>query len=197
MSACAPAEAVNNFFNHCNYYMAFYNKEKRSEYGGPKKFGNGGGFDRNDRGDRGGRGGFGGRTEMFQAVCSQCQKDCEVPFRPNGRKPVFCSICFGKQGGTSPDKGGERSFGRPERSFDRPSFGGRGSRDFAPSRPAPQENLKEQFDKLSNKLDRIIDLLMKTEAPTPSKMEMELENEEDKMPPIVKKVKKVAKAKRK
>lgn len=183
--------------------MAFYNKEKRSEYGGPKKFGNGGGFEKRSGGfDRGGRGGFGGRTEMFDATCSQCGKECQVPFRPNGRKPVLCSICFGKSGGASSDRGGERSFSRP--SFDRPSFGGRGgrgSRDFEPSRPAPQENLKEQFDKLSNKLDRIIDLLMKTDAPTPPKMEMdldlELDSEQDPKPLIVKKIKKVAKAKKK
>ena len=177
--------------------MAFYNKEKRSEYGGPKKFGNGGGFEKRSGGfDRGGRGGFGGRTEMFEATCSDCGKECQVPFRPNGRKPVLCSICFGKSGGGNSDRGGERNFSRP-------SFGGRedrprGPREFSP-RPAPQENLKEQFDKLSNKLDRIIDLLMKTNAPTPPKMEMDLEldSEEDLKPLIVKKIKKVAKAKKK
>lgn len=42
-------------------------------------------------------GGFGhGKKEMHQAQCATCGKACEVPFRPNGRKPVYCSDCFVK-----------------------------------------------------------------------------------------------------
>lgn len=178
--------------------MAFYNKEKKHSFGGPRNFEKRGpregGFDRDDRGGRGSFGGRPGRTEMFDATCSECGKECQVPFRPNGRKPVLCSVCFGKSGGASSER-------RPERSFGRPSFGdrddrhSRGPREFSP-RPAPQENLKEQFDKLSNKLDRIIDLLIKKEAPTP-KLELDLTDEEDFSAPVVKKVKKVAKTKKK
>ncbi|MFH1840619.1 MAG: CxxC-x17-CxxC domain-containing protein [Candidatus Shapirobacteria bacterium] len=40
-----------------------------------------------------------GPREMHQAVCSTCGKDCEVPFRPTGDKPVYCSQCFEKSGG--------------------------------------------------------------------------------------------------
>lgn len=36
---------------------------------------------------------------MFAATCSSCGKACEVPFRPTGEKPVYCSDCFGKMGG--------------------------------------------------------------------------------------------------
>ncbi len=32
---------------------------------------------------------------MFDAVCSTCGKACEVPFRPDGVKPVYCKDCFG------------------------------------------------------------------------------------------------------
>ena len=51
---------------------------------------------------RGGRGGgnfrrsFGPR-EMHPAVCSECGKDCEVPFKPAEGKPVFCRDCFAKK----------------------------------------------------------------------------------------------------
>jgi CxxC-x17-CxxC domain-containing protein len=31
---------------------------------------------------------------MHQAICSNCGKTCEVPFKPNGSKPVFCRECF-------------------------------------------------------------------------------------------------------
>ncbi len=34
-------------------------------------------------------------TELHQTTCSECKKMCEVPFRPNGKKPVFCRDCFG------------------------------------------------------------------------------------------------------
>ncbi len=55
------------------------------------------------RGDSGGgslrSGGFGGGyssgpREMFSATCSSCGREAQVPFRPNGSKPVYCSDCF-------------------------------------------------------------------------------------------------------
>lgn len=36
--------------------------------------------------------------QMHQASCVQCKKFCEVPFKPNGKKPVYCRDCFGMQG---------------------------------------------------------------------------------------------------
>ncbi|MDD5634823.1 MAG: DNA-directed RNA polymerase [Candidatus Omnitrophica bacterium] len=47
---------------------------------------NGGGFKRD----------FGPR-EMHKAVCSECGKECEVPFKPSGDKPVYCKDCFSKR----------------------------------------------------------------------------------------------------
>lgn len=35
--------------------------------------------------------------QMFQAVCNECGRECEVPFRPTSGKPVFCSRCFEKR----------------------------------------------------------------------------------------------------
>jgi len=32
--------------------------------------------------------------ERFKATCDECGKECEVPFKPNGRKPVLCSKCY-------------------------------------------------------------------------------------------------------
>ncbi len=31
---------------------------------------------------------------LYQAVCADCQKRCEVPFRPSGERPVYCPECF-------------------------------------------------------------------------------------------------------
>ena len=43
-----------------------------------------------------GGGGFGGPKEMFKATCAECQKECEVPFKPKGDRPVYCKECFNK-----------------------------------------------------------------------------------------------------
>jgi len=38
-----------------------------------------------------------GPREMHKAVCSECKKECEVPFKPTEGKPVFCRECFAKK----------------------------------------------------------------------------------------------------
>jgi CxxC-x17-CxxC domain-containing protein len=44
----------------------------------------GGGYDR-------------GTREMFSATCASCGREAQVPFRPSGAKPVYCSDCFSTQ----------------------------------------------------------------------------------------------------
>jgi CxxC-x17-CxxC domain-containing protein len=44
-----------------------------------------------------------GNFELFDVTCDKCGKDCQVPFRPTGGKPIYCRDCFGK-GGDSPRK---------------------------------------------------------------------------------------------
>ncbi len=96
----------------------------RSSFGGGRSFGN-------DRGER----------EMFKAVCDNCGKDCEVPFRPTSGKPVYCSDCFEKMGGRETDS-------RPQRT-ERPEF-----------RAASQNfDQNKKFEAMNAKLDRILGLL--------------------------------------
>jgi len=46
----------------------------------------------------GGGGGYSrGPREMHPATCAQCGKETEVPFRPSGDRPVYCSDCFSKR----------------------------------------------------------------------------------------------------
>lgn len=84
----------------------------------------GGGFNRG--GFSGRRPSFGGgRPEMHRATCSECGDECQVPFRPTGDKPIFCSTCFEKQGnGGRPIRfSGERKERRDRsRSEDREMF---------------------------------------------------------------------------
>ena len=35
-----------------------------------------------------------GPRELFDATCARCGKDTQVPFRPTGARPVYCSDCF-------------------------------------------------------------------------------------------------------
>jgi CxxC-x17-CxxC domain-containing protein len=35
--------------------------------------------------------------EMHKTTCSECGKDCEVPFKPTEGKPVYCRDCYRKR----------------------------------------------------------------------------------------------------
>ncbi|MGE4483699.1 MAG: zinc-ribbon domain containing protein [Oscillospiraceae bacterium] len=35
--------------------------------------------------------------EMYPAVCASCGKRTQVPFKPSGDRPVYCSDCFSRQ----------------------------------------------------------------------------------------------------
>ncbi|MBW3011140.1 DNA-directed RNA polymerase [Candidatus Woesearchaeota archaeon] len=75
-------------------------KNKGGNRGGFKR-NSGGGFNRGGGGrDSGGfnRGGFNNRgpREMHKAVCAECGKECEVPFKPKEGRPVYCKECFQK-----------------------------------------------------------------------------------------------------
>ena len=50
-----------------------------------------------------------------QAICSQCGKECELPFKPSGDRPVYCRDCFSARNDSGPSRG---KFG------DRPKEGG-------------------------------------------------------------------------
>jgi len=39
---------------------------------------------------------------LFAAVCSECGKETQVPFRPTAGKPVYCRECFQKRGSRDP-----------------------------------------------------------------------------------------------
>jgi len=44
---------------------------------------------------------------LFAAVCSECGKETQVPFKPTAGKPVYCRECFQKRGSRPPS--GRRS----------------------------------------------------------------------------------------
>lgn len=90
---------------------------------------------------------------MHSAICSECDRECEVPFKPVGDKPIFCRSCFKAQGGA----GGEREFGKRDGGRD---FGNKKSGGFGGSGSSSAGAIsKEQFEKLNAKLDKILVIL--------------------------------------
>ena len=117
----------------------------------------GGGFGGGHRGsDRGGDRGFrdGGRAEMFEAVCSDCGKNCEVPFRPNGQKPVYCKECFGRNSDRTP------SSDNYERKSFAPKFAPASAPAFAPSARGENsqriDDIFKRLNELNTKLDQVL-----------------------------------------
>lgn len=148
-------------------------------------------FKRRDSGNRR----FGGdrdreRPQMHEAICSDCGKRCEVPFKPTGDKPVYCSQCFSSHRGSPVSnrferRGSERPRFQEKRMFDAKcdKCGKRFELPFRPtgdkpvycnecfdrSGTSPNKNndrvvnqYKEQFDMLNSKLDMIIKVLIPT-----------------------------------
>lgn len=89
-------------------------------------------------GQRGGRD-FGGKPEMHSAICAACNKNCEVPFKPNGKKEVFCRDCF-----SGAEESAPRSFDRAPK-FERIEQKSSGN--------------KKELDIIITKLDKLISLL--------------------------------------
>jgi CxxC-x17-CxxC domain-containing protein len=165
----------DNIFDHAKRNEARESDFKKRD-SGKKRFGG-----RDDRERR-------GRPEMFEATCSACGKRCEVPFRPTGDKPVYCSECFSKQGSSNSSRFERRDYNKP-RFQDKRMFEATcdkcGKRFELPFRPTGEKPVyckdcfdrggntgsknsvngnpsqyKEQFDMLNAKLDRIIKVLI-------------------------------------
>jgi CxxC-x17-CxxC domain-containing protein len=140
-------------------------EKNMNNYNSNKNFRN---FDDRSFGDR--RRSFGGRDgsdrpRMVKAVCDQCGADCELPFKPTGDKPVYCSSCFEKKGGRD---GGRRDSGRRDsgRGFDRNDRGGRFDRNDRNDRGGRGSSnqqvtctCKAELEEVSNKLNQILEIL--------------------------------------
>lgn len=156
--------------------MGKFNRDRGSRDRG--SFGRGG-----DRRSRGGD----SRPEMHRATCAECGASCEVPFRPTGGKPVYCSNCFSNKEGSAPRRSNDRERSKPmfEKRMFRAVCDGCG-RDcevpFKPSEDKPvycdecfgknnesrkseskgnssDNSLAKQIEALNSKLDKVIQLL--------------------------------------
>lgn len=154
------------------------------------------------------------RSSMHRAVCDECGNDCEVPFRPTGDKPIYCSNCFQDKRNGNPNKFGKTNFGKSNFD-DKKRYSAVCSKcgkncevPFKPTEWKPVycdecfgkgDNVarketgcsKEQFNILSDKLDKIIKLLTPTVSAEPTSKKKE-SAKEAKIPEIEKSSQKVA-----
>ena len=135
-----------------------------------------------------------GSREMFATICSQCGANCQVPFRPTGDKPIYCSACYEKLGNNSNSWSyGDRSSGGNRRFPNNRDFGG--GRSFSNNRGTENRSFSKptdnrQMEMVAKKLDRIIELL-ESQKPTVKMVEKTFLKKIEKKP--VKKAKKTKK----
>ena len=101
---------------------------------------------------------------LHKATCAECQKTCEVPFRPNGKKPVYCKDCFGAHkapAGERPNMGSANRFEKSEFTPRPPAPQAAYNREDRPqaqpsARDARIDVLAAQVDALHTKMDRML-----------------------------------------
>lgn len=128
----------------------FRDRSSGSRFGGRSSgFGNRNRFD-------GGRDSGRRSSEMHDAICNKCGKNCQIPFRPTGDKPIFCSDCFRKNEGSNSNFGSRNQ----ERS--------------------PQSGMSsEQFKQINSKLDKILLFLQNLEIETEEDMDDDLDEDSE------------------
>lgn len=130
--------------------MAYFNRNDRQNdqgsYGDRRDFG--------DRGNRGGRGGPRGDRRMYPAICDKCGRECQVPFRPDGSKPIYCSSCFEKK---------QNDFGQG-----RDNYGGRNKsfNDRSGGQRQNQNQNNEVLASINSKLAQILELMRNNTRPS-------------------------------
>jgi CxxC-x17-CxxC domain-containing protein len=160
-----------------DFKRGFNKGGNRGGFGGGRPSFNKGGF---GGGDRGG-------ATMHHAICVKCGKDAEVPFKPNGKKPIYCSDCFVKddaggdrgfdRGRGRDDRGGDRREFRSRDSFNKPSFEKKSfDRPFPPREDAVKnsEGIVRQLTALGQKMDTLIDLMKASQQGAETKPKKEV-----------------------
>jgi CxxC-x17-CxxC domain-containing protein len=79
--------------------------------------------------------------QKFDAVCSNCGKKCQVPFRPSASRPVYCNDCFGAPHDAPKDK-----------------------KDFSSAEGRTTAELTRQIAAMNNKIDLMLKILQGEDA---------------------------------
>ena len=97
---------------------------------------------------------------MSKTTCTTCGKPCEVPFRPDGIKPVLCRDCFATKNaaGTMPVR--TTANDRTARQYEAP---------YTPAPRTTEKNnlnyavLAKQLGAIETKVNKVLELIQPTE----------------------------------
>lgn len=100
---------------------------------------------------------------LHPATCESCKKPCEVPFKPNGDKPVYCRDCFAGRAAMGGDRSKRKDFRNDrgerneERTFAPRAFSASTNSSFSNAASVNKENeyLKKQIEIMNAKLDKL------------------------------------------
>lgn len=136
-----------------------------------------GGFNPKDRAPR--------ETKAYPATCSDCGKACDVPFRPDGVKPVLCRDCYSKKSLATNMTGNRDRFTQNEQ---------RGHVPAVPAVPGTEINqIVKQLIALEGKVNQILELIKASEKLVTALPELAGAEEEVATVAVKKVAKKVAK----
>ncbi len=58
-----------------------------------------------------------GERKMYKVTCAECGQEAEVPFKPDGVRPVYCRDCYRKHKTTSRRPSTGRSSRGPRQNY--------------------------------------------------------------------------------
>ncbi|MBY0537794.1 hypothetical protein K2P47_00155 [Patescibacteria group bacterium] len=97
---------------------------------------------------------------LYAATCTTCGKSCEVPFRPDGKKPVLCRDCFAAKNESPTNMSAHRDRFTPNemvgRKFEQPA----GAR---PTVSPDYQLLVKQLAVVEDKVNQILTLIKASE----------------------------------
>ena len=108
-------------------------------------------------------------TEKFAATCTSCGNKCEVPFRPDGTKPVLCRDCYVTKNASPTNSNTSRDRFTPNELKGRP--------ERAPEVPRANHSseyalIVKQLSSLEIKVNQLMDMVKSAGKPVTSEVKL-------------------------
>ena len=121
-------------------------------------------------------------AELFDAECGKCGKKVKVPFKPDGKRPVYCKACLGKNGNSNNNSSNITNHEeKPKNSFEKLPYISLDdtAKDFIPAKKEKRaEKIVKPESIETNKTKKKIDILGLREVIKEAKKEKKEETKE-------------------